>query len=690
MIPPRPRRPHRASDENPHSQATNSSKADTKPRRARSAAPQLRSSPQVSTMTNASKSSELSQEAAPDVGVEQRRSRRRTSPAESSAMQSTDIGTTQTISNTKLLDDISAPQPLDSKTVQDDAVHRNDLHEQQPRKGQHDGPTKEKHTSRPPESLSATTTAASETAAAAAATSTTKRASSTRATPEQREVLQRLRSKSKDKASTATGTNPEPSTRSVSEQRERSARRARSRSRDKSVPTAAPVEGEEKSLRRGKKPLSQSDSLKAPPEETVTKSNGTSTTHRHSTRRHTSQKSTGNQPDPTGTREDEQHQYHSSEITDDKVEKPDSAKRLEIIMRKNLDKETLAQVRNLKEEIKQMRNQRRKLKTGAKRGASATVQQPESEDAIVPPQKQQHKQQQAHQLSPFKAKSPSVSKSRHVTMQASLLAIAQSPFHNSGGTLKSDMSSSRSTLHSSSKLVADFNNSIGAIGIEDLDVGYVKITPPAPSEETIKIEALQKQLRKTKKLIKRTTRDVWTERDEIINLQRKNWSVRKALMLHEGPPDSLTTLNMKIEKLLRQDRQLELDTDQLNEQKDALAAECARTAKKIGDFKELFDKLHKIIVPLLPLPEDTPQEIGTFQSGSDPISPLPSPSATNRKAVVVHLSQAPAMDDIEDLSMDSSDGDNNDEAEHPNAENNDNEEEASLSLSHLRATTPRA
>lgn len=181
--------------------------------------------------------------------------------------------------------------------------------------------------------------------------------------------------------------------------------------------------------------------------------------------------------------------------------------------------------------------------------------------------------------------------------------------------------------------------------------------PNVASEEELQIASLQKQIKKTKKLIKRTCRDVWTERDEIVAWQRKNWSLRKGLIQGEAPPDSVTTLNMRIEKLIRQERELDLELDRAEDEKHYLEQDSHVLATAIGEFKDLLDALNTQIVPLLS-PSPTPSEEET----STPVTyKVPSKAALSPKA--------------EDALADS-------------IHSTESDEEASLSLSHLRILSP--
>jgi hypothetical protein len=308
----------------------------------------------------------------------------------------------------------------------------------------------------------------------------------------------------------------------------------------------------------------------------------------------------------------------------------DSAKR------PNLDRKSLQNMKDLKDSIKQMRSQRRKVKFSESRAASMTAPMP----------------------------SPTPTETADSTPTANLQGSGSTTLQSSKSTLQSSRSalqSSRSTAASS--LMSDFNSSIGELTLDDLDVGFRRknttaaADPNVASEEELQIASLQKQIKKTKKLIKRTCRDVWTERDEIVAWQRKNWSLRKGLIQGEAPPDSVTTLNMRIEKLIRQERELDLELDRAEDEKHYLEQDSHVLATAIGEFKDLLDALNTQIVPLLS-PSPTPSEEET----STPVTyKVPSKAALSPKA--------------EDALADS-------------IHSTESDEEASLSLSHLRILSP--
>jgi hypothetical protein len=161
------------------------------------------------------------------------------------------------------------------------------------------------------------------------------------------------------------------------------------------------------------------------------------------------------------------------------------------------------------------------------------------------------------------------------------------------------------------------------IAVSDLEVGFLKapvvgkrgqsginepqgqqpLQPPSVEKEQHdreKVQSLVKSIKKTKKLIKRTCRDVWAERDEVVHLQRTNWSIRKALLQTDVPKDSVTSLNLKIENALRQEREVSDELTVLQDEKYQVDLDCSMLAKSIEEFKNLLDALDTQVVPLFP------------------------------------------------------------------------------------------
>jgi len=262
--------------------------------------------------------------------------------------------------------------------------------------------------------------------------------------------------------------------------------------------------------------------------------------------------------------------------SDETPEKQTSGRQL-TVDRNNLARETLANVRDIKKDLKQMRSHRRRT-------------EPESPIRV---QRDSNSVQSAQTIKlPLSAKSPAVGRGRR---KATSVAAEMAAFHQSLNSFNgSRLSSSQS----------DLNYSARVIGLDDLNIGFFNRSSSSvatiPVDEA-RIHELQKQIKDVKKAIKRMTREIWTERDQTTSYQQKNWSLRKSLMLSDGPEDSVTALNLKIERLLRQHRELDTETDQLRDHKDTLGENCTEMTARIDDTKKLFDKLTKVVVPLLPV-----------------------------------------------------------------------------------------
>ena len=115
-----------------------------------------------------------------------------------------------------------------------------------------------------------------------------------------------------------------------------------------------------------------------------------------------------------------------------------------------------------------------------------------------------------------------------------------------------------------------------------------------------RISQMTKSIRKTKRQIKRTCRDVWTERDEIVHLQRRNWSIRKSLLNMEAPKDSVTTLNLKLERTLQREGESAVQLDSIRQKKRDLEEDCSNLTQEVSEFTKLLDSLNEQVVPLLP------------------------------------------------------------------------------------------
>jgi hypothetical protein len=85
-----------------------------------------------------------------------------------------------------------------------------------------------------------------------------------------------------------------------------------------------------------------------------------------------------------------------------------------------------------------------------------------------------------------------------------------------------------------------------------------------------------------------------------VHLQRTNWSIRKALLQTDVPKDSVTSLNLKIENALRQEREVSDELTVLQDEKYQVDLDCSLLAKSIEEFKNLLDALDTQVVPLFP------------------------------------------------------------------------------------------
>ena len=126
----------------------------------------------------------------------------------------------------------------------------------------------------------------------------------------------------------------------------------------------------------------------------------------------------------------------------------------------------------------------------------------------------------------------------------------------------------------------------------------------AELQKEIKEASLRKDIRKARKLIKRTCKEIWTDKDKIVEMQRNNWQIRKRLVNDHGiPKETITTLNLKIEKVVRQEREVDGSLEKLQEEKHELEIQCGNLARAIGQMKDLLEELHVQVVPLLPPPD---------------------------------------------------------------------------------------
>ncbi|KAG7341448.1 hypothetical protein IV203_023400 [Nitzschia inconspicua] len=261
----------------------------------------------------------------------------------------------------------------------------------------------------------------------------------------------------------------------------------------------------------------------------------------------------------------------------------------QVINRPNLTKESLQHVAEVKESLRQMRTQ-------------------------------QYSQRHKVKFDNNSEKIYKVPKSKSTPPATIAAAAIAANLHESHGSLDSQNATSTARLQ--------------GITMDDLEVGHLrtpigkrqtlKIKSPLrerPQQESTRrlsneheenVQALKKSIQKSKKLVKRCCRDVWTERDEIIYLQRTNWSIRKALLQTNAPADTVTTLNMKLEKALREERQITAELEQYQEEKHQIELECSQMAKVIEEFKDLLDALNTQVVPLFPLDESQVEEEGFY------------------------------------------------------------------------------
>jgi hypothetical protein len=142
---------------------------------------------------------------------------------------------------------------------------------------------------------------------------------------------------------------------------------------------------------------------------------------------------------------------------------------------------------------------------------------------------------------------------------------------------------------------------VGEITLSDLDLRFFHKEEEKRQliQHEIGIVALQKEISAVKKDIKQASKDVWIEKEELVALQQKNWSLRKSLIRTPAPENSVTALNYKLEKLTRKDRQIEEDIDRISRERIDMDEECYQMTKAIQNMKLLMDGLHQKVVPLL-------------------------------------------------------------------------------------------
>jgi hypothetical protein len=276
------------------------------------------------------------------------------------------------------------------------------------------------------------------------------------------------------------------------------------------------------------------------------------------------------------------HLHQPEDEGDDATAKPGSAPNLPN-SRPNLNRKSLESVRELKNSIKLMRVNRRKVKFSESTHKESTH--------------------------------SDVGATTTTTSAGGGGEPTNTNMSNSNNNLGHNVSSFTTLGSSGSSLTtASFSPRIGVgLTMQDLEMmGSLKQSRQNQQQQQarggadpalqhdLKVASLQKQVKKTKKLVKRTTRDVWAERDEIVNLQRKNWSIRKTLVQTDAPRDSVTSFNLSIAKLVRQERELDLSMDQMKDEKQLLESECVPLRQSIDNFNDLLHQLNGQILPLLP------------------------------------------------------------------------------------------
>jgi deoxycytidylate deaminase len=179
-----------------------------------------------------------------------------------------------------------------------------------------------------------------------------------------------------------------------------------------------------------------------------------------------------------------------------------------------------------------------------------------------------------------------------------------SSFTTLGSSSSKASSGSRKQQHQQQQDSNDATFSRLSVGLtmQDLErMGSLKRSPDVQLPPLAdQVASLLKQVKKAKRMVKRTCRDVWAERDEIVNLQRQNWSIRKTLVQTDAPQDSVTSLNLNIAKLVRQERELDLSMDQMEDEKQLLESGSVALRQSIDNFNDLLHQLNAQILPLLP------------------------------------------------------------------------------------------
>ena len=105
----------------------------------------------------------------------------------------------------------------------------------------------------------------------------------------------------------------------------------------------------------------------------------------------------------------------------------------------------------------------------------------------------------------------------------------------------------------------------------------------AELQKEIKEASIRKEIRRSRKQIKRTCKEIWADKERITEMQRNNWQIRKKLLNDQGlPKETVTALNFKIERVVRQEREVDTSMEQIQEERLELEGQCANLAKAIG------------------------------------------------------------------------------------------------------------
>ena len=383
--------------------------------------------------------------------------------------------------------------------------------------------------------------------------------------------------------------------------------------------------------------------------------------------------------------------------------------------RRNLDKDTLKSVQDVKDSIRQIRMER-----FAQRDKGKKFDTSKSASVTRPGMSQAAKSKQPSQ-SPASSKSTITPKSQTSTQLKPAISHSEVGNNSFSSSFRKDDSTKGSSTIEQQKNQQQllFNTSstrLGEITLDDLDLKAMKTNKPIadasfsslpvsaplfPSTtnnnqksnrdersdvKAERISQMTKSIRKTKRQIKRTCRDVWTERDEIVHLQRRNWSIRKSLLNMEAPKDSVTTLNLKLERTLQREGEAAVQLDAIRQKKRDLEKDCSNLTQKVSEFTKLLDSLNEQVAPLLPTVHDidSVEEYNKVQPGGPGAeSPLTvgdriAVDSRNRAAALV----ASLLDPDEFSDSINSTEDEIHRPQQPDTE--ERELEPSLSLRHLR------